>query len=699
MAQTPAPALQLPPQTARQPMMQDRGPAVSAAAASPDTPLPGAKTAAGAAQQAAQNAYAALRASDYDRAVAGFTAALRLAPDRAALRKDLAYTYLKIGESEAARDQFGEIVRLDPTDSHSALEYAFLCFESHCQAEARRIFDRLRASPDPETRATAERAFQNIDRQLAEDIARWSQVVAQAEGNYSAERELARLSEQRDDLDSAATHYLKAWRARPADRSLLLDLGRVWKAAGRFDEANAALLAASRSQEPRAAEEARELLPARYPYVPEFRQALALDPANTGLRRELAYLLLAMKQNAEAEAEFEKIAQTDSADDLSTAQLGLLRLARNDRAGAMPLLKRAMNSRDKDLAARVRAALNLPDAPRAGASSTAQNTATGGVNAKEMAEKSFRLGYLKDALRYFQAAHETDPGDYSVDLKLGWTYNQLHQDELALGWFDLARQSPDSSISTEAETAYRNLRPAFERFRFTVWAMPLYSTRWSDTFSYGQAKTEIRIAKLPFRPYISMRFVGDTRSADALAPDQYLSESSFILAGGVAATLRHGITLWGEAGRSIGYLHSDSTDRNKADYRGGVAYGHGWGKLLGAKSAGTFAETHEDGVFISRFDDDFIVYSQSRAGYTLPARAGIRAQLCAVANITTDAKRQYWANTAEAGPSLRVSAKFLPPASTLTVEAVRGAYMIGGYFPRRPNFYDFRAGLWYAFSH
>ena len=38
---------------------------------------------------------------------------------------------------------------------------------------------------------------------------------------------------------------------------------------------------------------ARELLPARYPFVSEFRQALALDPANHELRRELGYLLLA----------------------------------------------------------------------------------------------------------------------------------------------------------------------------------------------------------------------------------------------------------------------------------------------------------------------------------------------------------------------------------------------------------------------
>ena len=57
----------------------------------------------------------------------------------------------------------------------------------------------------------------------------------------------------------------------------------------------AALLAASRAGEARAAESARELLPTRYPYVYEFQNGLKLDPENIDLRREFGYLLLRMK--------------------------------------------------------------------------------------------------------------------------------------------------------------------------------------------------------------------------------------------------------------------------------------------------------------------------------------------------------------------------------------------------------------------
>ena len=248
-----------------------------------------------------EQAYAALREKNYDQAIAGFQQAIALAPGRASIRKDLAYALLKVGENEAARDQFGEAMRLDPTDQHVALEYAFLCYETKQQAMARRIFDRIRKTGD----ATAEQAFQNIDRPLAEGIARWQKALEVSPGNFSAHQELASLAEQRDELELAAEHYEKAWRLKPGERELLLDLGRVWKLLGRNEEANCVLLAASRGEPPRVAEQARELLPDRYPYVYEFEKALQLDPNNFELRREFAYLLLEMGKKEEAERQFQ----------------------------------------------------------------------------------------------------------------------------------------------------------------------------------------------------------------------------------------------------------------------------------------------------------------------------------------------------------------------------------------------------------
>ena len=114
------------------------------------------------------------------------------------------------------------------------------------------------------------------------------------------------MAEQRDQLDLAAEHYEAAWKLKPGERSLMLDLGRVWKLLDRDEDAYVLLLAASRGRPPRVAEQARGMLPDRYPYVYEFEKALQLDPGNFELRREYAYLLLAMDKKDEAEREFRR---------------------------------------------------------------------------------------------------------------------------------------------------------------------------------------------------------------------------------------------------------------------------------------------------------------------------------------------------------------------------------------------------------
>src|SRR6266436_5600387 len=118
----------------------------------------------------AANAYRALQGKQYDDAIRYFLVAIDAAPAQASIRKDLAYTYLKVGENEAARDQFVAAMRIDPADFHAALEYAFLCNETKMEAEARRVFDRIRVSGDAASKVTAEQAFQNIDRPLAAGI-------------------------------------------------------------------------------------------------------------------------------------------------------------------------------------------------------------------------------------------------------------------------------------------------------------------------------------------------------------------------------------------------------------------------------------------------------------------------------------------------------------------------------------------------
>jgi Tfp pilus assembly protein PilF len=531
---------------------------------------------------------------------------------------------------------------------------------------------------------------------------RWEKALEVSPDNFSAHQELASLAEQRDELALAAEHYEKAWRLKPSERELLLDLGRVWKIEGRAEEANYVLLAASRGEPARVAEKARELLPDRYPYVYEFEKALELDPNNFELGREFAYLLLEMGKNDDAERQFQKLNQMAPDDLLSAAQLGFLRLNRADYAGAQPLLDQVLKGGDDELADRVRLALKLPRTMRH-RGTTAQQTSE---EAKSMAEKSLKAGYLKDALKYLAIAQENDPVDFGVMLKLGWLYNIMHQDQQAIKWFKLASKSPDPAVAKEADQAYHNLAPAFALFRTTFWAYPFYSSRWNDAFGYAQVKTEMKLGKLPIRPYVSVRFVGDVRGTTGStlsnpAP-QYLSESSFIFGVGVTTLPQHGVVGWFEVGEAVKYLAS-RTDVGAMipDYRGGIAYAKGFGHLMGG-SKGFFFESNEDGVFVSRFQNDLLAYSQNRTGYTFAkteTAALLQAQIYVNFNGTADRLGQYWANYVEAGPGVRFRIRSLPKGMLCSVNFLRGVYTVNEYNPRRPNFFDLRAGFWYAFTH
>ena len=85
---------------------------------------------------------------------------------------------------------------------------------------------------------------------------------------------------------------------------------------------------------------------------------------------------------------------------------------------------------------------------------------------------------------------------------------------------------------------------------------PTFSSRWHDLFAYAQAKTELNLHGWFVRPYVSLRFVGDTRGAVApgagFSP-QYLSEGAVILGLGLATRTWHGATGWFEAGEELRY--------------------------------------------------------------------------------------------------------------------------------------------------
>jgi hypothetical protein len=171
----------------------------------------------------------------------------------------------------------------------------------------------------------------------------------------------------------------------------------------------------------------------------------------------------------------------------------------------------------------------------------------------------------------------------------------------------------------------------------------MYSTRWHDVFTYAQSKTELRLPGVPLRPYVSVRFIGDVRGAVGLGVGlgpQFLSERSVILAVGIATQAVEGHHRMVRSRRSAALsrrAERPRPHRARLSRRHRLREGHRRGRA--------FAETNLDGIYVSRFADDMLLYSQTRTGFTFAP-----AQLFWNWNLTVDSRGEYWANFVETGP-------------------------------------------------
>lgn len=664
-------------------------------------------------QQIPADPYEALARGALPEAIDAFRQAVAAQPDNPALRKDFAYALLKIGESEAARDQFGEAVRLTPQDTHAALEYAFLCHETGRQAEAWALFRDLREAPNPEHRETARRTFARLDEELRARIESLEAALARNPSDDGSHAELARTAAIRNDFSKAAAHFEQAFRLKPQYPELLLSLAEAAHKAGDPEKAIAATLLAFRGASAFVAEQARALLPERYPYLYEFENALALQPAASGLRREMAFFLVSLGRGGDAILHFREVLNTNPLDLLASAQLGFLLTDAGNKAEAESYLRAALATSDTSLRERVRAALGEASPSVTAPSADPFREA---AEAREMGRKSYGSGFIPDAVRYYRRAHDLDPTDFDTMLRLGQSLNMARRDQEAIQWFFLAARGPDAAVAAEATSALRSLTapapsiaamaaaaPPREGLVSSFWAMPMHSTRWGSTFAYSQAKSELDFSGWPLVPYLSLRFVGDTTGAVGGANPQFLSENAIVVGGGLRTRPRNGFLFWAEAGSAMAYLGSqrESTASAVPDYRGGLSHFKLLGPSLVSARKGWFAETMNDLVYIHRFDRDTLAISRNRIGHhfgALPSLGGLQSQLFLNLNANADFKRQAWANFIEAGPGVRFRWSAMPPSVSFTFSTLRGHHPI----PRvdgRPNTYtDFQAGLWYAFS-
>jgi len=123
---------------------------------------------------------------------------------------------------------------------------------------------------------------------------------------------------------------------------------------------------------------------------------------------------------------------------------------------------------------------------------------------------------------------------------------------------------------------------------------------------------------------------------------------------------------------------------------------------VAAGSHGSFAETNDDGVFVSRFSNDSLLYSQNRLGYTMYSTegyGGFHFQTLWNANLTADAQRQYLGELCRNRPRHPFPIRVTPAVAAVFRELSTGAYPVNEGNPRRANYNELRVGVWYAFTH
>jgi len=213
-------------------------------------------------------------------------------------------------------------------------------------------------------------------------------------------------------------------------------------------------------------------------------------------------------------------------------------------------------------------------------------------------------------------------------------------------------------------------------------------------------KTELKLGRLPLRAYLTARLIGDTHDLLVERPPQYLSEGSFVFGAGLATDYWHGFMVWGEAGSAARYTGPHNWGpRLGPDYRGGASFNRGFGKLIDAPRHGWFTETNNDAVFVSRFNNDVVFYSQNRVGMTAPAAMALghlRTQFYWGAHVSADVRREFWANTLETGPGLRFRWPWMPKSWLMSVSLVRGMYRITEGNPWKRTYTDARIGFWFS---
>lgn len=419
--------------------------------------------------------------------------------------------------------------------------------------------------------------------------------------------------------------------------------------------------------------------------VEHFKNALALEPSNERWRKDMAYALVSAGSLAEAVTEFQRI-YSEHPDQLEIAlQLGYLSQQLSRVQEAIRYFGDAERSSDRRISEQASGALAVLRPSEL-------------LTRKQAAYDLAGQGRRVEAIRLFEELHRDDPADASATLQLGYLYDAAGEKTKARQMFEAARQNADPQIARQAASALDQIRRDSKLWFGSLYASPFYQSRFSNEINPLHVQIGIRAARY-VQPYIGLRFNRDVRSKSGTLP-QIFADNSVVFAFGIQSSLpRIGATFYAEAGTALDLLAQPTQGRAIPDYRTGALWFRSWGTGINAPAGAGHDFTltgnaYADLGFYSRYDNNVIGSLLLREGFNLPTGSVLPIQLLAAINFVKDSNGNFYNNSIEVGPDLRIVPVRKLPNLQFEMQYLRGFYVThDSTNPYRPRYGDFRAFL------
>lgn len=287
---------------------------------------------------------------------------------------------------------------------------------------------------------------------------------------------------------------------------------------------------------------------------------------------------------------------------------------------------------------------------------------------REAGESAIANHHYKEAEFFLKHSYALAPSD-ELAMELGYLNQELGNTDQSINYFRQATHSKNRKLANTANQSINNLIPSSfglipSPYFSDLYFAPFYFSRFNLTvtpliFRAGRELNNDNHLKL----YFISRYTKDNRSRIGPQIDTIYEDNLWTY--GLGMSLQP-ISSWPMIGFvEIGKAKDLIWRRRKRirnDLRAGLTYGTYWQNIVylnnTIKSPFIFdGEIYANGIFFSRYDNNFIVFSTLKESLTVAKYKNIPLKLFLMAQASVDTNREFYNNIFEWGPGVSLIIK------------------------------------------